>query len=172
MSGSSARVRVFLSYSHDDNGHRRRVLQLGEQLRRDGVQLHMDRFERAAPADWNRWFWQQVVQADWVLVICTRGYRLRHEGKAHRLDGRGGRFDTVVMPDLYDAAVRATRFLPVLFDPSDRAYIPQRMREAGYTTVNTPEAYALLRERLQQAPRSAAPTARHVPARRGGGVTV
>jgi len=62
-------IRVFLSYSHADELHRQRVLELANQLRRDGVDAWLDRYELYPDAGWPRWMHQQVEAADFVIIV-------------------------------------------------------------------------------------------------------
>src|SRR5262249_27248285 len=54
---SEKRPVVFISYSHDSNVHREKVLGLSERLRADGVETILDRYvQRGAPPEgWPRW---------------------------------------------------------------------------------------------------------------------
>ena len=66
---------VFLSYSHDNEEHRTRVLSLSERLRRDGFDARLDRYVNGSPAQgWPRWMLDQLDDAVWVLVVCTETY--------------------------------------------------------------------------------------------------
>ena len=47
MAGSGERVRVWISYSHDDEAHSERVLRLSERLRGDGIDCWIDQYEQA-----------------------------------------------------------------------------------------------------------------------------
>ena len=69
--------RVFISYSHDSEDHREAVLQLAQQLRGWGVDVHLDRFVTAPEAGWPRWMMTEVDAADFVLLVCTPTYRRR-----------------------------------------------------------------------------------------------
>jgi len=44
-------TRVFISYSHDSEPHRERVLALSERLRRDGVETILDRYVQGSPTE-------------------------------------------------------------------------------------------------------------------------
>jgi len=47
--------RVFISYSHDSDGHREQVLALSERLRRDGIPTELDRYVNGSPPEgWPR----------------------------------------------------------------------------------------------------------------------
>ena len=63
---------VFISYSHDSESHRERVLGLSERLRRDGVETSLDQYVTGAPDEgWPRWALNQLDAAGHVLVVCT-----------------------------------------------------------------------------------------------------
>jgi SEFIR domain len=48
--------KVFISYSHDSPEHEKRVLELAERLRADGVDAQLDQYVAGAPYEgWPRW---------------------------------------------------------------------------------------------------------------------
>lgn len=48
--------RVFLSYGHDSDAYRERVLALSERLRQDGIHTILDRYVNGTPPEgWRRW---------------------------------------------------------------------------------------------------------------------
>ena len=64
--------RVFISYSHDSDQHRERVLALSERLRADGIETLLDQYVNGSPPQgWPRWMLDQLDAADFVLVVCT-----------------------------------------------------------------------------------------------------
>lgn len=58
-------TKVFISYSHDSDAHRERVLGLSERLRADGIETILDRYvERGSPPEgWPRWMLQRMCCA-------------------------------------------------------------------------------------------------------------
>ena len=47
---------VFISYSHDSEGHREKVLALSERLREDGIETILDQYVNGSPPEgWPRW---------------------------------------------------------------------------------------------------------------------
>ena len=81
----AATCRVFISYSHDSPEHRRRVLALANQLRKDGVEAWIDQYIQDPNEGWIRWMRSQVKQANRILLVFTETYQRRFEG------GRRGR---------------------------------------------------------------------------------
>ncbi|MCY1005808.1 TIR domain-containing protein [Nannocystis pusilla] len=141
--------RVFISYSHDSEPHREAVLALAQQLRRWGLDVHLDRFVPAPLEGWPRWMMTQVESADFVLIICTATYRRRFEGQEAVGVGKGVTFEGLLATQyLYDASTRNTRFIPVLFEGTPEADIPIVLRPyQRYTLPPDAEAYP---EKLEQ----------------------
>ncbi len=69
----------FISYSHDSDSHRKRVLGLSERLRADGIATILDRnVEKGSPPEvWPCWMMNCVNAAAHVLCVCTETYRRR-----------------------------------------------------------------------------------------------
>ena len=58
--GKSRSPRVFISYSHDNREHCDRVLDLAQQLRRDGIDVELDQFHQYELVHWPRWCEEQL----------------------------------------------------------------------------------------------------------------
>ena len=69
--------KVFISYSHDSDEHRIRVLALSDGLRKKGIDCNLDQYEPTPKEGWPRWMTRQIRDADFVLMICTDNYRGR-----------------------------------------------------------------------------------------------
>ncbi|MEZ5480321.1 MAG: toll/interleukin-1 receptor domain-containing protein [Thiolinea sp.] len=63
--------KVFISYSHDSDAHKARVLDLSNRLRKDGIDCWIDQYEPAPPEGWPRKMDQGIREADFVLMVCT-----------------------------------------------------------------------------------------------------
>lgn len=135
---------VFISYSHDSNDHRQRVLVLSERLRGDGIHAHLDRYEQSPPQGWAQWMIQQIESADFVLVICTKTYRDRFE-RRDTPRGLGAKWEgAVVTQQLYESGAWNTKFIPVVFHPNDIDHIPTPLRGATYHSLSAPDGYETL----------------------------
>ena len=82
-------ARVFISYSHDSPEHCDQVLALAQQLRRDGIDAWVDQFEESPGQGWPLWCARQILNARYVLLICTELYRKRFLGLEEFGKGRG-----------------------------------------------------------------------------------
>ena len=139
--------RVFLSYSHDSNAHRERVLSLSVRLREDGIETFLDQYENGTPPrGWPRWMLDRLDEADRVLVICTPTYYRRFRGHEEpgQSKGRGKGVDwegAIITQEIYDARSRTTRFIPVLFDPDDESAVPEPLRGHNHCCLTSEDTY-------------------------------
>jgi len=142
--------RVFISYSHDSDQHRARVLALAERLREDGIPTDLDRYVNGGPPQgWPRWMLDRLDAADRVILICTQTYYRRFRG--HEEPGKGKGVDwegAVVTQTIYDARSRTTRFIPVLFDPADEPCIPEPVRGQSFYRLDSEPGYLALYDAL------------------------
>ena len=83
--------RVFLSYSHDSDEHRDRVLALADRLRADGIDAHLDQYETSPAEGWPRWMRRQIRDADspeeYRAMIAAMLLEIEEEAAAER-EGR------------------------------------------------------------------------------------
>ncbi|MGV3617895.1 MAG: toll/interleukin-1 receptor domain-containing protein [Fimbriimonas sp.] len=139
-------ITVFISYSQDGEAHRARVLGLSERLRQDGVETLLDQYVNATPDEgWARWMLNSLNDASRVLCVCTETYYRRFlgrevPGKGHGADWEGA----LITQSLYDARSRTNRFIPVLFDPADTAFIPEPLRGRSYHVMTSEAGYRSL----------------------------
>jgi hypothetical protein len=138
--------KVFISYSHDSDEHRERVLGLSERLRDDGIETLLDRYVNGSPPQgWPRWMLDQLDAADSVLVICTETYYRRFRG--HEVPGKGKGADwegALITQEIYDARSETLKFVPVLFAVDDEKFIPEPLRSGTYYTLTSEGSYQSL----------------------------
>ncbi|MGA2938650.1 MAG: tetratricopeptide repeat protein [Syntrophobacteraceae bacterium] len=125
--------RVFISYSHGPREHNDRVLELAQQLRRDGIDAELDQFHQHELAHWPRWCEEQLrpENSDFVLCICTLEYKRRIEGQEEVDVGKGVFWEgTLIYNYLYNDKTNR-RFVPILLDRAAESAIPSLL--GGYT---------------------------------------
>jgi hypothetical protein len=122
--------RVFISYSHDNSDHCDRVLEVAQQLRRDGIAAELDQFHQEELLHWPRWCEEQMrpENADFVLCVRTPEYARRVEGRATADVGKGVFWEgTLIYNELYDAKGNP-RCLSVLLNGGSDADIPRILK--------------------------------------------
>jgi tetratricopeptide (TPR) repeat protein len=151
---------VFISYSHDSDKQQKRVLALSERLRTDGLETILDQYLNGSPLQgWPRWMLDQMDEADFVLVICTRAYYRRFRGHEQPGKGKGGDWEgALITQEIYDSRSRTKKFIPVIFSSKDVQFIPEPLRAINYFTLTSEGQYqALYDSLLEQAGVQAGP---------------
>jgi nucleotide-binding universal stress UspA family protein len=102
-------IKVFMSYSWDNDDHKKWVRELAARLRSDGIDVTLDQWH-LVPGDQLPEFMERAVrESDYVLIICTHKYKERSN---NRLGGVGYEGDIIT------AEVMTTRnhrkFIPIL----------------------------------------------------------
>jgi hypothetical protein len=142
-------TRVFISYTHDSAPHRRRVLELANRLRADGVDAEIDQFEEAPPEGWPNWMATQIRRAKYVVVVCTAAYHRRVTGQESGSVGLGARWEGgLITQALYETGGQNDKFIPVVFETADLAEIPDFLRHTTYYDLSDPTQYETLYARM------------------------
>ncbi len=139
-------ITVFISYSHDSDAHRERVLAISERLRKDGIDTVLDQYVNGAPPQgWPRWMLDQLDAAAFVLVICTATYYRRFRG--HEVPGQGKGVDwegALITQEIYDQRSTTLKFVPALLSADADGFIPEPLRSLTRYALTAEAAYQSL----------------------------
>lgn len=143
---------VFLSYSHDSDEHREKVLALSERLRADGIETRLDQYENGTPEEgWPRWMLNQLDAAEFVLVVCTETYHRRFRGHEKPGVGKGVDWEgALITAELYHARSQSVKFVPVFFSEVVVKHIPEPLHSATHYALTSEAAYQSLYDFLLQ----------------------
>lgn len=128
---------VFLSYRHENDAHRARVLDFAERLERAGVKVVLDQlaqrreFHGGGPNDgWPHWSNAQAGNAEHkILIIASMGWFRCFEKTELAGAGLGAAVEALVIAQrLYDAAGTNPDIRLVTFEPLSKRDIPLRLR--------------------------------------------
>jgi tetratricopeptide (TPR) repeat protein len=146
--------KVFISYSHDSEEHKDRVLALSDRLCADGIDCIIDQYyETSPPEGWPRWCDRKIEEADFVLVVCTETYEQRFKGIELPRKGKGAIWEgMIITQELYDSQGRNKKFIPVIFTIENETHIPIILRSATYYTPNTENDYESLYRHITNQP--------------------
>src|SRR5262249_32679740 len=125
--GTDARhPRVFVSYSHDSEDHKRRVRELATSLTRLGIDVRLDQWADDRRRDWSVWAHAEITGADFVMVIASVDYKRRAEGGVASDDGRGAQFEASLLRELLcaDRIRWEPKMLPVVLPNRSVEEIP------------------------------------------------
>lgn len=137
---------VFISYSHDSDEHREKVLGLAERLRQDGLDAQLDQYVNGTPEQgWPRWMLDQFDEASYVLVVCTETYYRRFRGHEVPGRGKGATWEgALITQEIYDAGRRTVKFVPVLLSAGNEQFIPEPLGGHTYYELTSEEQYQAL----------------------------
>src|SRR3954468_24022457 len=95
-----ARPIVFLSYAHDDEAHKSKVLDMATVLRLYGVDVKFDLWHEHSRQDWYEWMLRWIKSADFVIVVASPRYREVGDGTAPGDRNRGVQAEAAQIRDL------------------------------------------------------------------------
>ena len=132
--------RVFISYAQHSPDHTESVLRLYELLRACGIDAKLDLPAAGTRRDWTDWMGDQIRKADFVLVIASRAYQERAEGRGDPDVGRGVRWEARMIKDaFYRDQSRLDRYVPVVLPGQDIDGIPDFLGPTTCTVYHVPE---------------------------------
>lgn len=142
---------VFISYSHDSDEHRKRVLGLSERLRADGIETILDRYVEygSPPEGWPRWMLNGLDRATHVVCVCTETYYRRFRG--HEEPGKGKGVDwegALITQELYVARNVSQKFIPLLATRVDEPHVPEPLQAQTYYVIDSEDSYQALYDAL------------------------
>ncbi len=127
---------VFISYAwdSDDPSHGEAVRSLWTFLRSCGIDAQLDLDAAQQRQDWPLWMGRQIREADYVLVIASRAYRERAEGRSGPDQGRGVQWEARLIRDAFYADQHAlNRFIPVVLPGQSVDGVPDFLSPASST---------------------------------------
>jgi tetratricopeptide (TPR) repeat protein len=132
--------RVFVSYSHDSQGHRENVADFVQELRRQGINAWVDQFvESTPPLSWPAWMADQIDEADFVLLVITETYVRRFRRHEEPGRGLGVRWEgAIITSELYYDVHDRVKFIPVIVSPTDVRLIPPPLSLTTWYVIGTP----------------------------------
>jgi tetratricopeptide (TPR) repeat protein len=140
----------FVSYSHDSDEHKQRVLALSERLRQDGIETLLDQYVNGTPTQgWPRWTLDQLDAATHVLVICSENCYRRFRGLDAPGKGKGTDWQgALITQELYESQSRNAKFVPVFMSPAVEKWIPEPLRSVSHYAMTSEADYQNLYDYL------------------------
>ena len=101
--------KVFISYSHDSQAHKKWVLELATRLRNTGVDAIIDQWELKPGDDLPHFVETHLADSDYVLMICTN----RYVEKANSGVGGVGYEKMIITSDLLEN-IDSSKVIPII----------------------------------------------------------
>ena len=123
--GASAR-RVFVVYAHENPQHRDLVQRFTEFLRSEGIDAHFDRYAEGQRQQWDVWAEQSILEAEFVIVICSPSCIAALRSGSPPNVNRGIRHELTLIKELQaqDYLTWQSKILPVVLPPWTVDHIP------------------------------------------------
>ncbi|XP_078585635.1 uncharacterized protein LOC144867487 [Branchiostoma floridae x Branchiostoma japonicum] len=119
--------RIFITYSHENEVHLVRVLDMAKKLFREGFFVEVDMFERHfAGMDKMGWLDGRIKGAAFVIIICSPQYLLDVEQKSDSMEGLNTLYiHRSLQTEYLENRACNYRFIPILFDGFSRDCVPR-----------------------------------------------
>jgi hypothetical protein len=125
-------IKVFISYSWDNDDHKTWVRNLAARLRSDGIDVTLDQWHLVPGDQLPEFMERSVRESDYVLIICTHKYRSRSNNRQGGVGYEG---------DIITAEFMATRnhrkFIPILRQRSWEDSAPNWLLGKYYIDLST-----------------------------------
>ena len=128
--------KVFISYSWDDERHKKWVADLAARLRSDGIDAALDQWDVVPGDQLAEYMEKEIRDNDYVLIICTPNYRMKSN---HRKGGVGYEGDIMTAEVLTNRNHR--KFIPVLAISSWEDSAPSWLKGKVYVDLSTDEVF-------------------------------
>lgn len=128
--------KVFLSYSHDDQGHKDWVLTLATRLVANGVDVILDQWDLSLGSDLPRFIESGLTEADRVLAICTSTY----VAKANAGQGGVG-YEKMILTAQVMQDITADRIIPVIRRNNGPSLLPTFLSSRVYIDFRDDASY-------------------------------
>lgn len=131
----------FISYSHDSEAHKQAVVEFAQALRGHGIDVMIDRFvEHSPPVFWPQWMLRQIQDSDFVIAVVTETYARRFLMQEEPGTGLGATWEgAIINAQIYRGFGGPVKFIPVVFDPSDRPRVPFPLSETNSYLIVRPD---------------------------------
>ena len=118
-------LKVFISYSWDNEEHKTWILNFATRLRNNGIEIILDRYELQAGKSIPHFMEQALEKSDKVLVIFTENYKLKADGR----NGGVGYEYSILNNDTYTDIANNSNYIPILKDGTFETSVPSFMQQ-------------------------------------------
>ncbi len=128
---------VFISYSWDDEPHKKWILNLADRLCDDGVDVILDRYFLTAGKSLPHFVEESIEKAERIIIVFTPNYKL----KADKRTGGVGYEYSIMNADLYKNQTDNEKVIPVLRAGNREKSIPAFMQQFIHIDIRHDENF-------------------------------
>jgi len=133
---SAEPIKVFISYSHDDDDHKAWVLKLATDLRAHGLDAILDQWDLMLGSNLPRFMEQGLSSSEKVLVICTDNYN----EKSNAGKGGAGYEGQILTAELFRRQ-DSVKYIPIVRGATGDPKVPTCLDGRLYTDFTRSELY-------------------------------
>jgi|GEM_PF-4998251 len=146
-------IRAFIQYAQGAPEYQARIRELADRLRRDGIESMVDQYEPNPPDGWQSWMTRQIIESDFVLIVCSASNRRRFDLQEAPGQGLGATWEGhLIRQQIHKQGTRNEKFIPVLLEEGDAEWIPDVLQPFTHYRLYDPAGYDLLFRRLSSQP--------------------
>lgn len=120
--------KCFISYSHDNEDHKKWVLMLSTRLVNNGVDVKLDQWDLRLGSDLPSFMEKGLNDVDRVIIICSENY----VKKAN--EGRGGvGYEKMILTATLMENINSEKIIPLIRNNSTRSKVPTFLSSKIYT---------------------------------------
>jgi len=128
---------VFISYSWDDEIHKKWVLNLANKLVSEGVNVILDRYHLRPGKSLPHFVETSIKKADRIIIVFTPNYKL----KAEKRTGGVGYEYSIMNANLYENQTESGKIIPILRNGDKTESIPEFMQQYIHIDMRKDENY-------------------------------
>lgn len=128
--------KVFISYSHDSNDHKKWVKHLATMLLKNGVSVILDQWDLRAGEDIPKFVEDSILNSDKVLLICTENYAT----KANKRSGGVGLEALVINASLMQD-LGTSKFVVIVKQAEKLIQLPNLLKSRLYLDFSEDENF-------------------------------
>lgn len=128
--------KAFISYSWDDDDHKKWVANLAASLRGDGVETRLDQWHAVLGDQLPKFMETEIRENNYVLIICTPNYR---EKADQRMGGVG--YEGDIMTAEVHTQNNHRKFIPILARGDWTSSAPSWLAGKYYVDLSSIEKY-------------------------------
>ena len=114
----------------------KRVQRLSDLLRENGIDSHIDQYYTSPAEGWPKWMERWIIDADFIILVCTESYSKRVQGQQDRGTGLGVCWEsTLIYQQLYNTACMNGKFIPIVLKDDDAHFIPLPLQGSTYYCI-------------------------------------
>lgn len=122
------KLKIFLSYSWDNQEHKNWVRQLADRLIQNGIEVILDQYDLRGGEDMHKFMESAVNSATHILVICTPDYVKRAN---ERVKGAGEE-TSLITSDFYTSYLSGKCYLPIVRKSEGLKNVPDYLGSLVY----------------------------------------